>query len=30
LFKIDKILSSTPRLTAVGNIVHEAFGNKIT
>ena len=30
LFKIDKILSSTPRLTAAGNIVHEAFGNKIT
>ncbi len=30
LLKIDKILSSTPRLTAVGNIVHEAFGNKIT
>jgi hypothetical protein len=30
LFKIDKILSSTPRLTAAGNIIHEAFGNKIT
>jgi hypothetical protein len=30
LFKIDKILSSTPRLTAAGNILHEAFGNKIT
>jgi hypothetical protein len=30
LFKIDKILSSTPRLTAAGNIVYEAFGNKIT
>ncbi len=30
LFKIDKILSSTPKLTAAGNIVHEAFGNKIT
>ena len=30
LFKIDKILSSTPRLTAAGNIVHEALGNKIT
>jgi hypothetical protein len=30
LSKIDKILSSTPRLTAAGNIVHEAFGNKIT
>ena len=29
LFKIDKILSSTPRLTAAGNIVREAFGNKI-
>jgi hypothetical protein len=28
--KIDKILSSTPRLTAASNIVHEAFGNKIT
>ncbi|MEA3173729.1 MAG: hypothetical protein QOF42_1140 [Gammaproteobacteria bacterium] len=23
LFKIDKILSSTPRLTSAGNIVHE-------
>lgn len=30
LFKIYKILSSTSRLTAVGNAVHEAFGNKIT
>jgi hypothetical protein len=30
LFKMDKILSGTPRLTAVGNIVREAFGNKIT
>jgi len=30
LLKIEKILSSTPRLSAVGNIVHEAFGNKIT
>ena len=30
LFKIDKILINTPRLTAAGNIVHEAFGNKIT
>jgi hypothetical protein len=29
-FKIDKILSSTPGLTAAGNIVHEALGNKIT
>ena len=30
LFKIDKILTNTPSLTAVGNIVHEALGNKIT
>jgi len=30
LFKIDKILSSTPGLIAVGNIAREAFGNKIT
>ena len=30
LFKIDKILTNTPRLTAAGNIVHEALGNKIT
>jgi hypothetical protein len=30
LLKIDRILSSTPRLTAAGNILHEAFGNKIT
>ena len=28
LFKIDKILSSTPKLTAAGNIIREAFGNK--
>jgi hypothetical protein len=30
LFKIDKILTNTPSLTATGNIVHEALGNKIT
>lgn len=30
LFKIDKILTNTPSLTAVGNIVHEALCNKIT
>jgi hypothetical protein len=29
-FKIDKILTNTPSLTAAGNIVHEALGNKIT
>ena len=29
LFKIDKILTNTPSLTAAGNIVHEALGNKI-
>ncbi len=29
-FEIDKILTNTPSLTAAGNIVHEALGNKIT
>jgi hypothetical protein len=29
-FKIDKILTNTPSLTAAGNMLHEALGNKIT
>jgi hypothetical protein len=30
LVNIDKILSSMPRMSAAGNIIREAFGNKIT